>query len=406
MRPWRWSVVLAGLLLEAGCARRVQPPAPPHAAPPLPRLDRAPPLRVVSHEYGGSAPVATATFTRALQKAGYELRQEPDRETVTVDVTTRTGRVLHDELAFVLFVKVLNGRTLGTEVQRTFVAEPSKLGEEQLRPLLAALAEDEALARYVRERDEAQRRTEAAERRRQAERDARREDAWREARVEECRTQATDSACRPLTEWLAQNGGDARAGGARDVLEATATGRAAHREVERWAGAQAELAQCRAPTRSADCDGLTAYALDFPAGAHADEARDVLARSKKRLDELASREERARVAKKLAGCRAFCTSANASEALFHTGCRDRPAADQGRCRRAACESTLHVRPRQVTVEGPRPGTRGRIADVARVPGLGLATTIRRCGSGCGSRGRGRSSRPPSCPRPASGAGGW
>ena len=183
--------------------------------------------------------------------------------------------------------------------------------EERMRPIVQALRSSGRLAvaaravRQTRDADARQQRAaaEQADRAKAAADEAARkqkhtddEAAWHAANESTCATAAATNACLELQAWLKANPGSEHAAQAKQTLDAAVPKLSELNAAIAWDKANTQA--CKAPQKSSDCDGVTAYLEAFPTGAHADDARALRDAAWKKIEGLRRQEEATAVAQR------------------------------------------------------------------------------------------------------------
>jgi hypothetical protein len=177
-----------------------------------------------------------------------------------------------------------------------------------LQGLLAAHRDEAAQAKRQADIEQQQareqlERAEAAELQRERERDRIENVAWAQLTLSQCAQPAEPGACDKLHAFLEDFPTGKHAAEAKQVLEAAAPQIARLADERDWEASGRTL--CAAPKLISDCDGVSKYLADHPAGVHGVEAHAVLSAAAPKLtaiqraDDRREREEEARAEREM-----------------------------------------------------------------------------------------------------------
>jgi hypothetical protein len=165
---------------------------------------------------------------------------------------------------------------------------------------------------------------------------------WTSSNYNGCATPTTTNACDAVRGYLADYPDGAHAADARQLLDDASPKLAWLRESAAWQAADAE--SCRIPTTEYGCKGVESYLNDYPSGTHAQEATSILKGSAKKIATLKAK----------SGAEAR-TAQRKAEAAERAQERKRQAA----IRQAAAEAKVAE---QKAAQGECPGGRFRIIE--------------------------------------------
>ena len=114
--------------------------------------------------------------------------------------------------------------------------------------------------------------------------------AWNQVVSSECTTPTQLTGCDSVKVYLAQFPNGLHVTEAKKALEAGVPIIAQLTDARDWATSRAE--SCKSPRVSSDCEGISSYLQAQPAGAHAADARELLARAEPKLTALRKAEEK------------------------------------------------------------------------------------------------------------------
>ncbi|WP_437723135.1 hypothetical protein [Sorangium sp. So ce861] len=298
----------------AGCHHELPPASAPQAARDLS-------VAVVGDEPGSDG-LAVRGLEQQLSLARYRVLGGASPDT-PADLTLRV-RVSEGEAVYAGgFLKIRNWTRYDVvvdvvdaegEVVDVLAVDVTGQGltQEDLEPLASALSRSHALGHAYRLRQrkaaaaaQAVRQAEAearelqmeleraaAEARERREREVR--SAWELTDVDACRSPATETACDSVSDFVQRFPDEERAAEARVLIEAAAPRLAELREESAWA--KVDVASCKNPRSTDSCDSVDLYLGEFSEGKHVEQARQLRARSEKRIAALVAARERAEAA--------------------------------------------------------------------------------------------------------------
>ena len=262
-----------------------------------------------------------AAVESRLTNAGYTLvadKDQPHDVQLEISVAVRqetgfikvykNGKLQTDQVATATLELDADGVALETATEEYDAGKP--IPADKLRRLVASLTNSPALATYARKlkarrakaTEEAERKVQEAEDAKlEAEKAARRaqdakeQAAWNQIVETDCSKPTKLDGCNPVEEFLAKFPTGHHAAEAKHLLEIGHPKIEALLDEQDWNSANAE--GCRKLKTSHDCEALERYVQDYPAGAHIDEARAVLDKSRGKIKALAKQEEREEQAK-------------------------------------------------------------------------------------------------------------
>ncbi len=178
-----------------------------------------------------------------------------------------------------------------------FTGSAGEVDQAAIANAIHELSSRNKLAAYEKKLDEAEAEAEQAVKDKE-------EKLWVAANADDCINATSVRACDGVKTYLRSYKDGVHAAEARKALEDYEAASKAQDDDSAWAKARAD--KCQKPSEVADCEGVQLYLNKRPDGAHADEAKKVLADVEETLKKLAKKEEAAAAKNKKTACVKAC----------------------------------------------------------------------------------------------------
>ncbi len=292
------AIWAAGFVASVGlgaCGGTPPPAQPPQASAEVSGLRIA-----LKSEAKGEAAIQTAVEA-SLARAGLQVVGEKDGDviaTLRVQKTEKSGifKVVRNgqpvvNYAYVVTLQLTGGGGVIDVGTVEFTGEANEVDNDKVTELVRAVAGSEKLKRFALQLEGQRKR--AASDAKQAEADQKAKDAavekeakqkaealaWVEADAPACRDALGPDACKKLDVYLAKFPDAVHAAEAKSILNGAAE-KIDKLRADDAAWKTSGAAACVPGSSVDDCEGVEIYLVKYPAGLHADEARNALKRAK------------------------------------------------------------------------------------------------------------------------------